>query len=188
MQGGKPTAEDLATYARLERRRRRRPTSAAYFLPTPIGNIMRAAERRPADKYGLDAIALWPRLWLLLPDSTRDQLRTARAAVNAPVVAATWGLLFTAFAPFTLLAVPIGVAVAAIAVSAVLPARAQVFGDLVESAYDLYRTAIYQQLRWPLPTNPHDERRSGAQLTHYLWRGSDSTTPNFTPLTSPSEP
>ena len=65
-----PTAEDLAVYARLERRRRRRPSSPGYFLPTPIGNILRAAERRPFDKYGLDAIVVWPRLWPALPETT----------------------------------------------------------------------------------------------------------------------
>ena len=156
---------------------------AGYFLPTPIGNILRAAERRPADKYGLDTVTLWPRLWLLLPDATRQELLAARTSLDNAVTAAIWGLLFCAFTPFTPLAIPIGLAVTTVAVTIVLPARAQVFGDLIEAAYDLHRTALYRQLRWPLPANPAQEHLQGQQLTAYLWRGSDDTTPTFTPPT-----
>jgi hypothetical protein len=180
-----PTAEDLAAYARLERRRRRRPADSAYFLPTPIGNRLRAAERRPADKYGLDPIAVWPHLWLLLPESTRTELRTARASLDSAVGTATWGLLFCAFTPFTWLALPIGLSVAGIAVAVVTPLRAQSFGDLIEAAFDLHRTDLYRQLRWPLPANPGEERGTGTAVTAYLWRGSDSPTPTFTPPAGP---
>jgi len=154
LQEADPTAEDLAAYARLERRRRRRPASAAYFMPTPIGNILRAAERRPVDKYGLDTVAVWPHLWLLLPEATRAELRAARAAVDTAVVTAIWGILFCAFTPFTWLAVPIGLAIAAIAVTRVTPVRAQAFGELIEAAYDLHRTAIYHPLRWAPARQP----------------------------------
>ncbi|WP_239313784.1 hypothetical protein [Frankia sp. Cj3] len=176
-----PHAAELAAYTRLERRRRRRPAAAGYFLPTPIGNILRAAERRPVDKYGLDTVVLWPRLWPALPETTRADLLAARAGLDAAVTAAVWGLLFCAFAPLTLLAVPAGLAVAAVAVVLVVPARAQLFGDLVEAAYDQHRTVLYQQLRWPLPANPAQEREAGRRLTEYLWRGSDEDTPTFTP-------
>ncbi len=68
---------------------------------TPIGNILRAAERRPADKYGLDTITVWPHLWLLLPEDNRQELRAARTSLDTAVAAATWGLLFCVFTPFT---------------------------------------------------------------------------------------
>jgi hypothetical protein len=176
-----PTAEDLLVYARLERRRRRRPSSPAYFLPTPIGNILQAAERRPFDKYGLDAVVLWPRLWPVLPETLRSDLLAARASLDRAVMASIWGLLFCAFAPFTLWTIPIGVGAAATAVVAVVPGRAQAFGDLMEAAYDQYRTTLYTQLRWPLPANPHQERMEGLRLTSYLWRGSDDMSPDFIP-------
>ena len=176
-----PTAEDLAVYTRLERRRRRRPSSPGYFLPTPIGNILRAAERRPFDKYGLDAVVLWPRLWPALPETLRSDLLAARANLDRATVAGVWGVLFCAFAPFTFWAIPIGLGVAATAVVAVVPGRAQAFGELQEAAYDQYRTTLYAQLRWPLPANPHQERVEGLRLTSYLWRGSDDMSPAFIP-------
>ena len=77
--------------------------------------------------------------------------------------------------------IPVGLGVAAAAVAVVVPGRAQAFGELMEAAYDQYRTTLYTQLRWPLPANPHQERAEGHRLTAYLWRGSDDTNPAFTP-------
>ncbi|EIV92688.1 hypothetical protein [Frankia sp. QA3] len=178
-----PTSRQLAVYTRLERRRRRHPSPATpgYFLPTPIGNILRAAERRPTDKYGLDTVICWPRLWPALPDTLRTDLLAARTALDTATTTALWALLFTAFAPFTLLAIPTGLAVAALTVTWVIPARAQTFGELIETAYDQHRTTLYTQLRWPLPARPADEKAAGQQLTAYLWRGSDNAIPTFTP-------
>jgi hypothetical protein len=66
-------------------------------------------------------------------------------------------------------------------VVAVVPGRAQAFGELMGTAYDQYRTTLYTQLRWPLPANPHQERVGGHRLTSYLWRGSDDMSPAFIP-------
>jgi hypothetical protein len=174
------TAEQLARFARLDQQRRRRPAAANRYLPTRLGNILRAAETSPTDKYGLDAIAVWPRLWLVLPDATRQELTTARAALDAAVAAAIWGLLFCAFAVWTPLALPLGLLVTAVAVAVWAPPRAEILADLVESAYDLHRAALYQHVRWPLPTNPKQEHTEGQRLTAYLWRGSDDPDPSFT--------
>ena len=45
------------------------------LMPTRLGNILRAAEQRPLEKYGLDAIVCWSRLWLLLPDAVKKDLQ-----------------------------------------------------------------------------------------------------------------
>jgi hypothetical protein len=150
-------------------------------MPTRTGNILRAAETRPADKYGLEAVIVWPRLWLVMPDVTRQELGTARASLDASVAAVVWGVLFCGFTPLAWWALPVGVAVAVAAVVWWVPGRAEVFADLVEAAYDLHRSTLYQQLRWPLPANPHQEHQSGQQVTKHLWRGSNETTPEFTP-------
>ena len=41
----------------------------------------------------------------------------------------------------------------------------------MEASFDLYRFALYEQLRWPLPENPDDERKAGELLSEYVWRG-----------------
>ena len=179
-----PTAHELATYTRLERRRRRRPSAAGYFLPTPIGNILRAAERRPIDKYGLDTVALWPRLWLVLPDTTRARNCSPPApASTTPSPPRSGGCCSAPSPPSPPWPSPSASPSPPWPSPSSCPARAQVFGDLIEAAYDLHRTALYRQLRWPLPANPEQEHACGQQLTSYLWRGSDDTTPTFTPPT-----
>ena len=175
------TADQLIAFARLDQRRRLRPSNPAQRLPTRIGNILRAGECWPTDKYGLDAVAVWPRLWLVLPDTTRRELIAARAALNQAVAVALWGLLFCIFAGWYFLALPIGLGVALSAVAFWAPPRAEIFADLVESAFDLQRVALYRQLRWPLPDNPAEEPARGRELTAYLWRGSDTHYPHFTP-------
>jgi hypothetical protein len=175
-----PTAGQLLELSRLERRRRHRPNAHNRFLPTRIGNALRAAETWPEDKYGLHTVAVWPRLWLVLPESARDELVAARAALDGAVAAAIWGLLFCGFAIWSLWAIPVGLAVAGATLAWWLPARAETYGDLVESAFDIHRVALYEALRWPLPENPAEERAAGERLTSYLWRGSDDSQPTFT--------
>jgi hypothetical protein len=176
-----PTPDQLARFARLSRGIRRRPAARQLFMPTRIGNLLRAAETRPYAKYGLDSVAVWPRLWLVLPDTTRQELAAARASLDSAVAASIWGILFCVFACWTLYALPVGLAVAATAVLLWVPARTEVFGDLVEAAFDMHRTSLYQQLRWPLPANPADEQAQGKLVTAYLQLGSDDRAPTFTP-------
>jgi hypothetical protein len=61
-----------------------------------------------------------------------------------------------------------------------IPVKAGVVADLLETVFDLHRSALYKQLRWPLPCNPQEERASGLRLTEYVARGSDDPYPDFT--------
>lgn len=174
------TPEQRRRFAVLDTRLRRLPTGAHRLMPTTVGNILRAAETRPRDKYGLDGVSVWPVLWLVLPDSTRDEIRTARAALDAAVAGAIWALLavvYTVFSPWMLLAAPI---LAALIHRVWIVDRAATFADLVEASYDLYRQSLYTQLRWPLPANPADEYTQGQRINAYLLRGERAATPTFT--------
>jgi hypothetical protein len=73
---------------------RQYPTQEHDILPTRLGNILRAAERRPRDRYGLDAIICWPRLWLLPPEPAKQELQAARAELNNSARLVLWSLLF----------------------------------------------------------------------------------------------
>jgi hypothetical protein len=56
----------------------------------------------------------------------------------------------------------------------------------MESSFDLYRFALYEQLRWPLPSDPDSERRAGKQLTEYVWRGTSPVGLEFARRTAQS--
>lgn len=182
---GRATADEQARFQQLDRSRRRVPGLPERLMPTRVGNILRAAESRPVDKYGLDPVAVWPHLWLLLPDHVRAELLAARAAVDGAVMGVLWALLSTGFTVWTWWALPVGLAVAALAFLVWLPARAATFADLFEAAFDLHRTDLYRQLRWPAPGNPGEEVAAGRKLTHYLVRGSSAGEPVFLPAEAP---
>lgn len=162
--------EQIEEKALLEYQRHRFP-SPEYLMPTTLGNILRASERRPVQKYGLDAVVCWPHLWLLLPEQVRSDIQDARANLNTAARIWFWGILFAlVWTPLALWALPIGLVTAWFAYRWSLMA-ARIYGDLVEAAFDLYRTQLYTALRWPLPTKSEEEKEQGERLTEYLWRG-----------------
>jgi hypothetical protein len=177
------SSEERSEQVALDRRLRRIPTernssTPQRRMPTRLGNTLRAAETWPIDKYGLDPVKCWPRLWLLLPEPVRRELVDARTSLDAAGAVVLWGVMFVAWTPWAWWAAPIGLATALVAYRRAVQ-TAEGYGDLVESAFDLHRSALYASLRWPLPPNPAEEREAGHALTGYLWRGSDKPSPEF---------
>ena len=178
------TPEERRRHLTLDKRLRRVPTEAndeepVRRMPTSLGNILRAAESWPVDKYGLDAVKCWPRFWLILPETARTELTSARSSLDSAATVVVWSLLFVVWTFWAWWALPIGLAIAALAYRMVL-GSAEVYGDLLESTFDVHRRLLYQAVEWPLPRTPAEERETGRALTEYLWRGSDSETPSFT--------
>jgi hypothetical protein len=175
---------DRERYVALDEIARRAPADPPDRLPTALGNTLRASERRPRDKYGLDGVVCWPRLWLLLPTDVRTELEDARGALDRAAQIWIWGTLLAGWsllAPWVLLAVPLMLAIA----HRRLLAAAEVYGDLFESSFDLYRSKLYESLRWPLPATTADERANGLRLTEYLVRGTVGTPVTYV---QPEEP
>ncbi len=175
------TADEMDEYVRLDWRLRQTPTQSDRMMPTRLGNILRATERRPLEKYGLDAVICFPRLWLLLPAEVKMELTEARAQLNTMVRVWIWSVLFLVWGVWASWAILVGIISAWVAHRWMLEA-AIVYGDLVESAFDLHRTALYKTLRLPLPINPTEEQRTGRALTDYLWRGFTEPEPIFEKL------
>lgn len=175
---GRLTPEEADEYVQLDWQLKQTPTESDRLMPTQLGNILRAAERRPLEKYGLESVICFPRLWLLLPNEVKTELTEARARLNTMVRVWTWALLFLIWGVWTWWAIPVGILSALLAHRWMLNAAAT-YGDLVESAFDLHRTALYQSLRFPLPKNPTEEQQTGRALTDYLWRGFTEPEPIF---------
>ncbi|MCA9994462.1 MAG: hypothetical protein KDE56_01870 [Anaerolineales bacterium] len=173
-------------YAQLDQTLRLFPASPNDMMPTRLGNYLRAAETWPRHKYGLDAVICWPRLWLLLPDNTRQDLAGARAALNQDVEWFTWALLFAVWAVLTWWALIPSIVAMILAYRAALQTATQ-YGSLIEATFDVHRTSLYQALRFPLPTTPAEELVRGVQLTEYLWRGGSGETPKLLPVPAKKE-
>ncbi|MEN8444177.1 MAG: hypothetical protein ABG776_04090 [Cyanobacteria bacterium J06555_13] len=172
------TPEELQDYIQADLQLSEFPDTGR-LLPTRLGNILRSAEDRCAAKYGLDAIICWPRLWLLLPDAVKVELSAAREALNLTARLWFWGVSFCLWAPVFRVWWPLLGLVAAWFASRWMLQAAQVYGDLLESAFDLYRFQLYESLRWPRPKTPAKERALGQELTDYLWHGSEQGLPRF---------
>lgn len=172
------TAADREQLIAIDWQLRQFPVQRDRIMPTRLGNILRAAESQPGVKYGLDAIICWSRLWLVLPDSAKKELQEARADLNTAARVWLWGILFLIWAVWAWWAIPMGLFVAWFAYGWMLES-ATTYGDLLESAFDLYRLELYKTLHFPLPQNPETERKLGQQLTEYLWRGGDRNYPDF---------
>ncbi|WP_088893243.1 hypothetical protein [Leptolyngbya ohadii] len=167
--------DDLTT---IDYQLRQFPDRSDRLMPTRLGNILRSAESKPSDKYGLDAVICWSRLWLVLPEGVRRELQDARADLNTAARTWLWGILFLIWSVWALWAIPVGLIVAWFAYGWMLDA-ATTYGDLLESAFDLYRIDLYRSLHLPLPQSPAQERQLGQFVTEYLWRGSDRAKPEF---------
>jgi hypothetical protein len=117
--------------------RRNRIGLAPPARPTRMGDRIAGADVRVFAEYGLDLAPCWPRLWLVLPEDTRSELRAASGALDAASVLAGWAVLY---ALAGLLWWPS--ALASVIVYATAWYRGQrtaaTLADLIESAVDLY--------------------------------------------------
>lgn len=181
LEAGRTDSLQAERYALLEAELANYPQDANLRLPTRLGNTLRAAEEYPYERYGLEITVTWPRLWLLLSESTRQELLAARQSLDAAVQMSIWGLAFllSAFLAWG----ASRPASALLLVGAILPglgvllaawlrahSAAEIYAVLLRSAYDLYRFNLYEALRWKPPLRPEAEKDSGIALTHYLQR------------------
>lgn len=87
---------DLQYYIMAELDLRFPPAEQA-ILPTGFGNILRAAEAYSADRYGIDAVRLWPRLVQVIPPSYYDKVDQSNNGlaflVNCSILSLLFGVL-----------------------------------------------------------------------------------------------
>lgn len=162
------TPEELAEYGRLDEELRTYPGDRR-LLPTRLGNLLRAAEDHAWERYGLATRAVWPSLWLLLPEATRNELVAARLRLDRAIGLWVWSLLFLVWTAWVWWAPVVAVAGAWWAYGQALQAGG-VYGELLRAAFNVHCFSLYDALGLRPP--PLDqERKWGRQLTNYLGRG-----------------
>ena len=162
------------------------PAQESYLLPTRLGNLIRAREQASSRKYGLDSIVCWPRFWCLLPECLQNEITSSRAALNQNAELWLWGLLFLVWMAMFLqrntndtILEQAAPAIVVVLISIVWMffayrmalQNAAIYGDLVETAFDLHRFALYDAVSWPRPIDSDEEKAKGEQLSEFLWRG-----------------
>ncbi|MEU0882669.1 hypothetical protein ABZ345_29025 [Lentzea sp. NPDC005914] len=139
--------------------------------PTWMGDRVHAVEAVALNRAGLDLTFGWPRLWLLLPDTTRTELGNAHAAFAAAVATGTWAVpylvLATLWWPAALVAAATGLTGWARARSAITDLTA-----LAEAAVDLHGRELAAALGVVEPDGSGPLTvAEGEQATHLMRKG-----------------
>lgn len=146
---GKARTRADAKATRTYRRSLARPHSPQ--RPTLIAERFHATAERTRALYGLEVDLVWPRLWTVLPDSLRTDIKAAGDSYSAAARLGGWALLYTVLVVFWWPAAGLG---AVIAGAATVKARAaaQVLADLVDTAVDLHLAELADRLLKTPPT------------------------------------
>jgi hypothetical protein len=142
------------------------PDEERWILPFSFGNAVRAFEAYSRVMYGLDPIAGWSRLVMVMPAESRRLVDSAKSQVDFLLnLWAVWWLVLIEYVglavwtgSFTLRWFPV-VAVMGIAVCSWLARGAAIrWGDLVKAAFDVHLPKLRRELGLA-PTPALDEER-----------------------------
>lgn len=172
------SADERLEYNLLDAELPNFPKIEEHFLPTLLGNILRSAEEYPNLRYGLEMSVVWPRLWLLLPETTRSELGAARDALDTSTRRLEWSLLVAVWGIWAWW-VPLLAVLGGFIFYWSMLSDAGIYAVLLRASYDLHRFDLYRALHWELPANPQNEQAYGEMLTAYLHRGSVPEEYNF---------
>jgi hypothetical protein len=166
--------KDVAAFARWHADY---PLRAADVMPTRLGNILRAAEDHALDRYGINAIVVWPRLYVLLPDRFTIVLAAAKTPIDLMAVIGTLAAAFTV-AGTTIAAIMLpwfvalacfvgGLLVVRLAYEGAVQA-ARPYAELVRAGFDVHRGLLLDAMDMRRPRSYGEERGQWRQLSH-LW-------------------
>jgi len=152
-----------------------------HVAPTRLGNVLRSAETYPKDRYGVDSVRIWPRLYHLLPEAMTAAINEARSSMEFLLGIAFLAALYALLATSYLIASSAGlpwiacalVVPSLISVFAYLGALAPagVYGEHIRAAFDLHRHDFLKAAGVPVPMTLAEEKRAWEMLTPLLERG-----------------
>jgi len=156
------------------------PTQSDQVMPTRLGNILKNAELYPRDRYKIDAVLIWPRLYNLFPERFVQTIAEARGALDFMLVISSLGGAFALLSGGYLLIVSAawwlflacfwgGLLVAWLAYQGAL-GSAMLYAQQIKAAFDLYRNELLKQMRLPLPATPDEEKTRWREVGQFLYR------------------
>jgi hypothetical protein len=160
------------------------PKDLDQVMPTRLGNILRSAELYPKDRYSVDSVLIWPRLYHLLPDRYLQIMTEALSNLNFTLSIASLSGLFSIISGISLILVKApgwlfllcfwgGGLVAWLAYCSAL-SNASVYAEQVRVAFDLYRYEIAKQLRLKLPSNPVEEKQQWLEIRQLFYESKEN--------------
>lgn len=159
------------------------PTTEASVLPTKLGNVIRAFESYSASRYGMDSIALWPRVVPILKENDYLNFVVQEKAVfdfllNSLLVVLVLGIELMYVAAYLgkfgmLLTVLLVSLVAWLVLYEGLIVAARQWGTTVRVAFDLYRYIMHERLKLRTNSSFEDDYRMWQEVSRFLLFRSD---------------
>lgn len=146
------------------------------LMPTRLGNVLLAAESYPRDRYRIDPIIFWPRLYPLLPEQVQREheeyiinyefpLVVSFEAALTTLLSATM-LVLTRQSPGLFLAVLLCGMALSYAFYHLSLSAAEEYGEQLRSAFDLYRDRLLDA--WPTVPDVMDEREAFRAIREFV--------------------
>ena len=187
---GEASIKDIAEYEKLEHDLIHYPKRDHSLMPTKLGNILRATENYSADRYGLDAVTIWPRLYFQVSKEIKDVLEMSYGQMSALIRISFLAVIFSlVWLPILFLYSKWLWAFLVALFSLILSSfcykgaveAAEQYSIVIRTAFDLHRFDLYKALHWPLPSSLSEESPSvknseletvqGQKLSLFLHRG-----------------
>lgn len=168
-------------------------------LPTRLGNIIRSFEEYPYRQYGMDAVSLWPRLSAIINEQYISLLDDVKitfdfmmnisflsfllvivlffgavlfpASLNSTKVLVSWGIEVIVFSLFGWVFYVLSLG------------KATAWGELVKSAFDVYRADLLKRLGYEQNPVSKEEERLLWQLVSAQLAYGDSPVGPYPPYT-----
>ncbi|MBO2458463.1 hypothetical protein [Actinomadura violacea] len=126
-------------------RRRDRVAVESPDRPTWSGDRVHAVALRMDREHHLDLAAVWPHLWLTVPDHVRAEVTAARTAVSRAATLGAWAVLYAPLAGWWWPAAPLA-AVVALAARHRFRTAVDAYAVLLEAVTRLYAGGLATQL------------------------------------------
>lgn len=144
------------------------------LLPTTLGNALRAAEHAGGERYGLDSISSWPRIYPLFSERFAATQAASRDSVDSTSTLCVGFFVVTVLGVSALWDEPkaywIPVVTAVLSWLSYLGAvsAAVQYGVYIRVAYDLHRHDLLKAMGLPLPTTLYEEYMRFRHLTNFF--------------------
>ena len=166
-------------------------------MPTRLGNILKNSEKYPLDRYEIDAVLLWSRLYHLFPERYMQIIGEARSALDFTLAIATLSGLFSLISGIYLVLIRApgwlfllcfwgGALLAWMAYESAL-GNAAAYAEQVKVGFDLYRRELVKQLHLEPARSLTDEKEQWLSIRRLLYEGEADPTWVYTEPSSQEE-
>lgn len=156
------------------------PTQPEKVMPTRLGNILRNAELYSYDRYNIDAVIMWSRLYNLFPERFIETIAEAKSSLDFMLVVSTLSSIFALFTGVYLVIVKAsgllfitcfcgGLFLAWLTYRSAI-ASALLYAQQIKAGFDLYRHELLKQMHLELPKTLSEEAELWNEIGQLLYR------------------